>query len=81
MSFTEIHIQWRIQDFLDGGGGLQPSTPNGVPTYYLANFFRRRHENEEILVEGPASLRPLGSFDGILQERQTDSEMVYIFKH
>ena len=29
------------------GGGANPK--GGPPTYYLANFFRKLHENEEIL--------------------------------
>ena len=39
-------IQWRIQDFPEEGA-LSPK--GGVPTYYLANFCRKLHENEEIL--------------------------------
>ena len=48
--------QWRIQDFPEEGA----LTPNGgVPTYYLANFSRKLHENEEIWGQGGrASLAP-----------------------
>ena len=49
--------QWRIQDFSEEGA----LTPKGVgaPTYYLANFSRKLHENEEILGQGGrASLVP-----------------------
>ena len=41
--------QWRIQDFPEEGT-LTPK--GGAPTYYLANFFRKLHENEEILGHG-----------------------------
>ena len=36
--------QWRIQDFPEEGA-LTPK--GGAPTYYLANFSRKLHENEE----------------------------------
>ena len=39
-------MQWRIQDFPKGGRQLPRG---GAPTYYLANFFRKLHENKEIL--------------------------------
>ena len=42
------------------GGGANPK--GGAPTYYLANFCQKLHENEEILGqrgEGRASLAPL----------------------
>ena len=39
-------LQWRIQDFPEEGA-LIPK--GGAPTYYLANFSRKLHENEEIL--------------------------------
>ena len=39
-------IQWRFQDFPDGGGGRQPQ--RGTPTYYLANFQQKLHENKDI---------------------------------
>ena len=43
--------QWRIQDFPEEGA----LTPKGVgPTYYLAIFSRKLHENEEILGRGGA---------------------------
>ena len=32
------------------GGGANPK--GGVPTYYLVNFSRKLHENEEILGRG-----------------------------
>ena len=54
------HSQWRIQDFPEGV--RQPR--RGAPTYYLTNFFRKLHENEEMLVQrwGRASLEfPLRS--------------------
>ena len=40
------------------GGCANPR--GGAPTYYLTNFFRKLHENEEILVQrwGRASLAP-----------------------
>ena len=38
--------QWRIQDFPEEGA-LTPK--GGAPIYYLANFSRKLHENEEIL--------------------------------
>ena len=44
----EVYIdkfQWRIQDFPEEGA-LTPKA--GAPTYYLANFSRKLHENEEI---------------------------------
>ena len=41
--------QWRIQDFPEEGA-LTPK--GGAPTYYLANFSRKLHENEEILGRG-----------------------------
>ena len=41
-----IALQWRIKDFPEEGA-LTPK--EGVPTYYLANFSRKLHENEEIL--------------------------------
>ena len=37
-----VPMQWRIQDFPE----------EGAPTYYLANFSRKLHENEEILSRG-----------------------------
>ena len=50
--------QWRIQDFPEEGA----LTPKGrVPTYYLANFSRKLHENKEIWGQrggGRASLMP-----------------------
>ena len=42
-------MQWRIQDF-PKEGALTPK--GGPPTYYLANFSRKLHENEEILGRG-----------------------------
>ena len=41
-----ISTQWRIQDYPEEGA-LTPK--GGAPTYYLANFSRKLHENEEIL--------------------------------
>ena len=38
------------------GGGANPK--GGAPTYYLANFPQKLHENEEILGGGCASLAP-----------------------
>ena len=40
------------------GGGTNPKG-GGAPTYYLAIFSRKLHENEEILGRGGASLAPL----------------------
>ena len=40
-----IAIQWRIQDFPGEGA---PTPKGGAPTYYLANFSRKLHENKEI---------------------------------
>ena len=37
-------------------GGANPK--GGAPTYYLPNFPRKLHENEEILTGGGASLAP-----------------------
>ena len=50
-------MQWRIQDFPDGGA---PTPEGGAPTYYLTNFSQKLHENEENLTQrgGRASLRP-----------------------
>ena len=45
--------QWRIQDFPEEGA----LTLKGGPTYYLANFFRKLHGNEEI--SGQRGGRPL----------------------
>ena len=48
--------QWQIQDFPEEGA-LTPK--GGAPTYNLANFSRKLHENEEILGRaGRASLAP-----------------------
>ena len=41
-----LHLKWQIQDFPEKGA-LTPK--GGTPTYYLANFSRKLHENEEIL--------------------------------
>ena len=38
------------------GGGANPK--GGVPTYYLANFSRKLHENEEILGQRGGGARP-----------------------
>ena len=54
LDFLWFIYQWRIQDFPEEGA-LTPK--EGVPTYYLANFSRKLHENEEILGRGGA--RPL----------------------
>ena len=43
--------QWRIKDFPEEGA-LAPK--GGAPNYYLANFSRKLHENEEILGRGGA---------------------------
>ena len=42
-----VRVQWRIQDFPKG-----MPTPKGAPTYYLTNFYRKLHVNEEILAQG-----------------------------
>ena len=42
-----VPFQWRIQDFPEEGA-LTPKG-GGAPTYYLANFCQKMHENEEIL--------------------------------
>ena len=54
----QVAFQWRIQDFPEEGA-LTPKG-GGAPTYYLANFSRKLHENEEILDQrgGRASLAP-----------------------
>ena len=44
-----LTFQWRIQDFPEEGA-LTPK--GGAPTYYLANFSQKLHENEEILGRG-----------------------------
>ena len=46
---------WRIQDF-PVEGAVTPK--GGVPTYYLANFSRKLHENEEILGQKGSALAP-----------------------
>ena len=45
---TEVQ-QWRIQDFPEEGAPTLKG--GGAPTYYLPNFSRKLHENEEILAE------------------------------
>ena len=46
------------------GGGANPK--GGVPTYYLAKFSRKLHENEEILGQrGGARGTPLRSATGV----------------
>ena len=51
--------QWQIQDFPEEGA-LTPK--GGAPTYNLANFSRKLHENEEILSQGARGTRaPLRS--------------------
>ena len=44
-SLIDLSLQWRIEDFPEEGA-LTPK--GGAPTYYLANFCRKLHENEEI---------------------------------
>ena len=54
-----IHLCLPVADpgFLRGGGANPKG--GGAPTYYLANFCRKLHENEEILDQrGGASLAP-----------------------
>ena len=34
----DYRLQWRIQDFPDGGGGGCANPKVGAPTYYLATF-------------------------------------------
>ena len=46
LSLHRSRNQWRIQDFPEEGA-LTPK--GGAPTYYLVNFSRKLHENEEIL--------------------------------
>ena len=68
-SFTEINLalrkpafqssekdQWRIEDFPEEGA-LTPK--GGPPTYYLPNFCRKLHENEEILGQREGGTHPL----------------------
>ena len=43
----DVHRQWRIQDFPEEGALIPKG--GGAPTYYLANFSRKLHENEESL--------------------------------
>ena len=40
-----VTIQWRIQDFPEGGA----NPLRGAPTYHLTNFSSKLHENKEIL--------------------------------
>ena len=47
-------VQRRIQDFSEGCANPR----GGAPTYYLANFPGKLHENEEILGRGRVSLMP-----------------------
>ena len=59
-------FQWWIQGFPEEGA-LTPE--GGAPIYYLANFSRKLHENEEILGRGGARpsrppLDPPLCFDG-----------------
>ena len=56
-------MQWRIQNFPEEGA----PTPRGAPTYDFVNFFRKLHENEEILA------RPLRT------PLRSATEMWYIF--
>ena len=44
-SNQDIVDQRQIQDFPDGS-----TNPKGIPTYYLADFSPKMHQNEEILV-------------------------------
>ena len=57
MLVLDKKIQWRIKDFPEGV--RQPL--RGASTYYLTNFFRKLHENEEILAqrEGESPAPPL----------------------
>ena len=48
MLLEPMSIQWRIQDFPDGGA---PTPEGGAPTYYLTNFSQKLHENEENLTQ------------------------------
>ena len=43
-----VYIHRRIQNFQNGGA----KTKARAPTYYLAKFRRKLHENEENLTEG-----------------------------
>ena len=51
-----VPLQWRNQDFPEEGA-LTPK--EGAPTYYLANFSQKLHENDEILSRGARPWRPL----------------------
>ena len=64
--YKTLGHQWRIQDFPEEGA-LIPK--GGAPTYYLANFSRKLHENEEILGQRGARVprAPLRSATGHLQ--------------
>ena len=72
--------QWRIQDFPEEGA-LTPK--GGMPTYYLANFSRKLHENEEILGQrGGASLAhtpPPRSATGQLSDETSHSGDFFLF--
>ena len=57
VSTFSFFLQWRIQDFPEEG--VLTPRGRGAPTYYLANFSQKLHENEEILGQrGGASLVP-----------------------
>ena len=53
-----LGVTFSVADLGFPTGGC--ANPGGAPTYYLTNFSRKLHENEEILVQrwGRASLAP-----------------------
>ena len=53
-------LQWRIQDFPDGGA---PTPEGGAPTYYLTNFSQKLHENEENLTQRGGARVPAPPLD------------------
>ena len=66
-----VRMQWRIQDFPEEGA----LTPKGAPTYYLAIFPRKLHENEEILGQGEGHIFLAYPLDPSLA-CTTDSELL-----
>ena len=51
-------------------------TPQGAPTYYLTNFSRKLHENEEILrVPRPLPSRRSANDSGDVGKRKTQSKL------
>ena len=60
ISSKKTNYQWQIQDFPEEGA-LIPK--GGAPTYYLANFSQKLHENEEILGQRGGTHPPCAPLD------------------